>query len=82
MQYEAEAAIHSMTAEFDVAQAQNATTAAGIARQALPLLEQAKGQAQTAGLIGAASSITGAAGSVASKWTEGSFKGMFGDSNA
>lgn len=79
MQHEAEAAIHSMTSEFDVAQAENATTAAGIVRKSMPLLEQAQGLAQTSGMINAAASLTGAAGSVASKWTEGSFKGMFGD---
>ena len=76
MGHEAEAAMHSMASDFDLAQAENATTAAGIARQALPLLEQSKGLAATAGNINMASSLVSAAGSVASKWTQSSFQGM------
>lgn len=75
-QFEAEAAIHSTTAEMDKIQADNATTAAGITRMALPLQQKAMDLAGTAGNIGLLSSLTGAAGSVASKWMKSDFQGM------
>jgi len=75
-QFEAEAAIHSSTAEMDKIQADNATTAANITRQALPLQQAAMDLSKTAGTIGVLSSLTGAAGSVAGKWMQGSFQGM------
>jgi hypothetical protein len=75
-QFEAEAAIHSTTAEMDRLQADTATTAANITRMALPLQEKAMDLASTAGGIGVMSSLTGAAGSVAGKWMQSSFQGM------
>lgn len=75
-QFEAEAAIHSSTAEQDLIQAGNATTAANLTRLALPLQQSAKDLAGTAGTIGVLSSLTGAAGSVADKWMKSSFQGM------
>jgi hypothetical protein len=75
-QFEAEAAIHSSTAEMDKVQAENATTAANITRAALPLQQAAMDLSKTAGNIGVLSSLTGAAGSVAGKWMQGSFQGM------
>jgi hypothetical protein len=75
-QFEAEAAIHSTTAEMDKVQAENATTAANITRAALPLQSAAMDLSKTAGTIGVLSSLTGAAGSVAGKWMQGSFQGM------
>lgn len=75
-QFEAEAAIHSTTAEMDRIQADNATTAANITRSALPLQEDAINLSKTAGTIGVLSSLTGAAGSVANKWMQSSFQGM------
>lgn len=74
-QFEAEAAIHSTTAEMDRVNADMATTAAGITRAALPLQKQAMDLAGTAGNIGVLSSLTGAAGSVAEKWMKSSFQG-------
>jgi hypothetical protein len=74
-QFEAEAAIHSTTAEMDRLQADNATTAANITRSVLPLQQKASDLAGTAGTIGVLSSLTGAAGSVAGKWMQGSFQG-------
>ena len=75
-QFEAEAAIHSTTAEMDRVQADMATTAAGLTRQALPLQQAAMDLSKTAGTIGVLSSLTGAAGSVASKWMKSDFQGM------
>jgi hypothetical protein len=77
MQFEGEAAIHSMESEINKFNAESAKTAAGITRQALPLQSQAYEQAGTMGNINALASITGAAGSVASKWTQGQFQGLF-----
>ncbi len=77
-QAHAEAAIHDMTSSLDKAQAANATTAAGITRAALPLEQQAMGLAAETGKLGAEASLISAAGSVASKWMQGSFLGMSG----
>ena len=60
---------------MDEDQAKNAETAAGITRAAIPLLTTAMGYAGTAGNINATSSLVGAVGSVASKWTQSSFQG-------
>jgi hypothetical protein len=75
-QFEAEAAIHSTTAEQDRLQADMATTASNITKGALPLQKAASDLSKTAGTIGVLSSLTGAAGSVAGKWMQGSFQGM------
>lgn len=75
-QFEAEAAIHSTTAEMDKLQAENATTAANITRSTLGLQQASMDLAKSAGTIGVLSSLTGAAGSVAGKWMTGGFQGM------
>jgi len=75
-QHEAQAAIHTMTAALDTAQAQNATTAAGITRAALPLEQQAYNLAGTAGTINMLGSIASTAGSVATKWSQAGFSGL------
>jgi len=62
---------------MDRIQADNATKAANLTRQALPLQRQAMDLAGEAGTINMLSSLTGAAGSVASKWMGGEFKGLF-----
>jgi len=77
-QAEAQAAVHSMMSDLDKMNAINATTAAGITRQALPLEQQAMGLAKTAGDIGVMSSLVSAAGGVSSKWLQGNFSGMLG----
>lgn len=74
-QFEAESAIHSSTAEMDRIMANNATTAANITRQALPLQEKAMGLVDKATNINMLSSLTGAAGSVAGKWMQSSYQG-------
>ena len=77
-QFEAEAGIHAMESTINKFNADAAKTAAGITEKALPLQGKAYELAGTMGNINAMSSIVGAAGSVASKWTGGSFQGMFG----
>jgi hypothetical protein len=76
VQYDAQAEVHSMTADLDKAQADNATTAAGIVRSSMPLYAQASSLAAEAGSINTMSSIVSAAGSVANKWGGASFQGM------
>jgi len=81
-QAEAEAAVHTMTASLDTAQAANASTAAGITREALPLEQRAMGLAAQDGQIGVESSMVNMAGSVASKWMQADFLGMLKPSSA
>jgi len=77
-QAEAQAAIHDMQSDLDKMNAQNATTAAGITRQGLPLLQRAYDVAGQAGNVNALGSLVTMGGSIASKWMGGSYQGMFG----
>lgn len=77
-QYEAQASIHSFTAAMDDEQAKNASTAAGLTRSSMGLLSQASQNVSRATGINIMSSLVGGLGSVAGKWTTGSFQGMFG----
>lgn len=77
-QYEAQASMHSFTAAMDDEQAKNATTAAGLTRSGLSLLSDASKNVETATGLNVMSSLVGGVGSVAGKWTTGSFQGMFG----
>jgi hypothetical protein len=79
-QYEAQAAIHSFTAAMDDEQAKNAGTAAGLTRSSMSLLSQASENVSKATGLNIMSSLVGGVGSVAGKWTTGSFQGMFGGS--
>jgi len=76
-QNEAQSALYTMQAGIERMQATAATEGAKITRQGLGIQKQALGVAQEAGTIGVMSSLVGAAGSVASKWTQGTSVGLF-----
>jgi len=76
MQYGAQADIYRYTAEQNEAQAENALTAANITKSSLGLEQQAMdltGKAEGLNIMG---SLVGTAGTVASRWSEGSYKGL------
>jgi hypothetical protein len=75
-QYGAQADIYRYTAQQHEAQAENAITAAGITKSSLGLQQQAMSNVDTAKNINIMGSLVGTAGSVANKWTEGSFTGL------
>jgi hypothetical protein len=76
MQYGAQADVYRYTATMNEAQAENAMTAAGITEKAYGLQEQAMSNVGKAEGIGILGSLVGTAGSVANKWSEGSFTGL------
>jgi hypothetical protein len=65
-------------AQQNLIQKSNTLQAVGLAEQAIPLEQQAYSLAGQAGDTAALGSLVGAAGSVASKWSEASKLGMFG----
>ena len=77
-QYGAQADVYRYTAEQNEAQATNAMTAAGITEKSLSLQQSAMGLVDTAKTVNIVGSLVGTAGSVADKWSEGSFKGLTG----
>jgi hypothetical protein len=76
MQYGAQADVYRYTAEMNEAQSENAMTAADITRKALPLQEEAMGLADRARNINILGSLVGTGGTVASRWSEGTYKGL------
>jgi hypothetical protein len=76
MQYGAQADIYRYTAEQHEAQADNAITASNMTKGALGLQQQAMSNVDTAKNINIMGSLVGTAGSVANKWSEGSFTGL------
>lgn len=76
VQYGAQADIYRYTAEQHEAQAENAITASNMTKSSLGLMEQAMSNVDTAKNINIMGSLVGTAGSVANKWTEGSFTGL------
>lgn len=76
-QYDAQAKVLRYTATENEAQATNALTGAGLTRQALPLEQQAMGLTDVAKGLNITGSLISTAGSVASKWLQGSQLGMF-----
>lgn len=76
MQYGAQADVYRYTAEQNEAQAENAITASNITKSSLGLQQQAMdltGKAEGLNIMG---SLVGTAGTVASRWSEGSYKGL------
>ena len=78
VQYGAQADVYRYTAQMNEAQAENAMTAKGITEQSYGLQQQAMSNVSKAEGINIMGSLVGTAGSVANKWSEGSYKGMFG----
>ena len=76
MQYGAQADVYRYTSEQQEAQRDNAMTAAGITESSLGLQKQAMSNIDTAKNINIMGSLVGTAGSVANKWTEGSYTGL------
>lgn len=76
MQYGAQADVYRFTAEAHEAQAADAMTAAGMTKQSLGLEQQAMGLVDSAKSMNIMGSLVGTAGSVASKWSEGDYKGL------
>lgn len=76
-QDDAQSKLFTFGAAQDQVQKANTLTAAGLAEEAIPLEEKAYSLAGSAGDTAAFGSIVGAAGSVASKWSEASKLGMF-----
>ena len=76
MQYGAQADVYRYTAEQNEAQAANAMTAAGITEQSYGLQDEAMANVGKAEGINIMGSLVGTAGSVASKWSEGSYTGL------
>jgi len=78
VQDEAQASLYTMTAGLERMQAAAATEGARMTRQGLGIQQQAMDVAKTSGTIGTFASLANAAGSVASKWSQGEYKGLFG----
>ena len=76
MQYGSQADIYRYTAEQHEAQAENAITASNMTKSSLGLQQQAMSNVDTAKNINIMGSLVGTAGSVANKWTEGSYSGL------
>ena len=79
----AQADLYQYESSMNLAQKQNALTAAGMTMQAIPLQEKSMALAGQAGQLGAEASMVNTIGSVASKWTQassafGSIGKMFG----
>jgi hypothetical protein len=77
MQYGAQADVYRYTAKQNEAQAENAMTAAGITKSSLGLQEQAMGLVDKAEGLNITGSLISTVGSVASKWSQADFSGMF-----
>lgn len=78
VQFGAQADVYRYTAQQNEAQAENAMTAAGISEKSLSLQQSAMNLVDTSEKVNIMGSLVGTAGSVADKWTEGSFKGLTG----
>lgn len=76
VQYGAQADIYRYTAEQQEAQRDNALTAADMTKSSLGLQQQAMANVDTAKNINIMGSLVGTAGSVANKWSEGSYTGL------
>jgi hypothetical protein len=76
LQYGAQADVYRYTAEQNEAQAKNALTAADITSSSMGLQQQAMANVGKAEGINIMGSLVGTAGSVASKWSEGSYSGL------
>ena len=76
VQYGAQADIYRYTAQQHEALAENAVTASNMTKSSLGLQQQAMANVDTAKNINIMGSLVGTAGSVANKWTEGSYTGL------
>jgi hypothetical protein len=76
VQYGSQAEIYRYTAQQHEAQAENAITASEMTKSSLGLQQQAMANVDTAKNINIMGSLVGTAGSVANKWTEGSYSGL------
>jgi hypothetical protein len=75
-QYGAQAEIYRYTAKQNEAQAENAITASNMTKSSLGLQQEAMSNVDTAKNINIMGSLVGTAGSVANKWSEGSYSGL------
>jgi len=73
----AQADLYRYESGMQLAQKENALTAAGMTRETIPLQRQAMSLAGQAGALGAQTSMINMVGSVASKWMQGKQLGMF-----
>jgi len=76
VQYGSQADIYRYTAQQQDAQAENAITASDMTKSSLGLQRQAMSNVDTAKNVNILGSLVGTAGSVANKWTEGSYTGL------
>jgi len=78
----AQADLYRYESTMQLAQKQNALTAAGMVRDTIPLQQQSMALAGEAGGIAKTAALVNMVGSVASKWTQGGGMGMFGSTVA